>query len=79
MSQETKNEDYHPMQVQSQTIAFGLPFGLIMMLITGGEVFTDNTALIPAAVRLEHDDGSTYAYQPLLLASLYLLHRQSFL
>jgi formate/nitrite transporter len=30
--------------------AFGLPFGLIMTLVTGGELFTGNTALIPAAV-----------------------------
>jgi len=30
--------------------AFGLPFGLIMTLITGGELFTGNTALVTAAV-----------------------------
>eukprot|EP00934_Nitzschia_sp_Nitz4_P008650 Nitzschia sp. Nitz4//scaffold113_size70149//55181//56270//NITZ4_005959-RA/size70149-augustus-gene-0.86-mRNA-1//1//CDS//3329533368//8640//frame0 len=29
--------------------AFGLPFGLIMTLITGGELFTGNTALVTAA------------------------------
>ena len=29
--------------------AFGLPFGLIMTLITGGELFTGNTALVGAA------------------------------
>jgi len=32
--------------------AFGLPFGLIMTLVTGGELFTGNTALVGAA-RLE--------------------------
>ena len=32
--------------------AFGLPFGLIMTLVTGGELFTGNTALVTAA-RLE--------------------------
>jgi formate/nitrite transporter len=31
--------------------AFGLPFGLIMTLITGGELFTGNTALVTAAVK----------------------------
>eukprot|EP00560_Eucampia_antarctica_P007639 CAMPEP_0197828190 /NCGR_PEP_ID=MMETSP1437-20131217/4825_1 /TAXON_ID=49252 ORGANISM="Eucampia antarctica, Strain CCMP1452" /NCGR_SAMPLE_ID=MMETSP1437 /ASSEMBLY_ACC=CAM_ASM_001096 /LENGTH=307 /DNA_ID=CAMNT_0043429339 /DNA_START=61 /DNA_END=984 /DNA_ORIENTATION=+ len=30
--------------------AFGLPFGLIMTLITGAELFTGNTALVTAAV-----------------------------
>jgi len=30
--------------------AFGLPFGLIMTLVTGGELFTGNTALVGAAV-----------------------------
>jgi len=30
--------------------AFGLPFGLIMTLITGGELFTGNTALVTAAL-----------------------------
>lgn len=30
--------------------AFGLPFGLIMTLVTGGELFTGNTALVTAAV-----------------------------
>eukprot|EP00956_Cyclotella_meneghiniana_P019086 scaffold32409_cov66-Cyclotella_meneghiniana.AAC.4 len=29
--------------------AFGLPFGLIMTLVTGGELFTGNTALVTAA------------------------------
>ena len=29
--------------------AFGLPFGLIMTLVTGGELFTGNTALVSAA------------------------------
>jgi len=29
--------------------AFGLPFGLIMTLVTGGELFTGNTALVGAA------------------------------
>lgn len=32
--------------------AFGLPFGLLMVLICGGELFTGNTALVTAAVRL---------------------------
>jgi len=31
--------------------AFGLPFGLIMTLVTGGELFTGNTALVTAAVK----------------------------
>lgn len=31
------------------TGAFGLPFGLIMTLVTGGELFTGNTALVGAA------------------------------
>lgn len=31
--------------------AFGLPFGLIMTLITGGELFTGNTALVTAAYK----------------------------
>jgi len=30
--------------------AFGLPFGLIMTLVTGSELFTGNTALVTAAV-----------------------------
>lgn len=30
--------------------SFGLPFGLIMTLVTGGELFTGNTALVTAAV-----------------------------
>jgi len=30
--------------------AFGLPFGLMMTLVTGGELFTGNTALVTAAV-----------------------------
>ncbi len=29
--------------------AFGLPFGLIMTLVTGGELFTGNTALVAAS------------------------------
>ena len=29
--------------------AFGLPFGLIMTLVTGGELFTGNTALVTAS------------------------------
>ena len=29
--------------------AFGLPFGLIMTLVTGGELFTGNTALVGAS------------------------------
>ena len=29
--------------------AFGLPFGLIMVLVTGAELFTGNTALVTAA------------------------------
>merc|ERR1719487_2906308 len=29
--------------------AFGLPFGLLMTLITGAELFTGNTALVTAA------------------------------
>jgi len=31
--------------------AFGLPFGLIMTLVTGAELFTGNTALVTAAVQ----------------------------
>ena len=30
--------------------AFGLPFGLIMTLVSGGELFTGNTALVTGAV-----------------------------
>ena len=30
--------------------SFGLPFGLMMTLVTGGELFTGNTALVTAAV-----------------------------
>ena len=30
--------------------AFGLPFGLIMTLVTGAELFTGNTALVTAAL-----------------------------
>jgi formate transporter len=37
--------------------AFGLPFGLIMTLITGGELFTGNTALVTAA----HQEGKITA------------------
>lgn len=32
------------------TGAFGLPFGLIMTLVTGGELFTGNTALVTGSV-----------------------------
>ena len=31
--------------------AFGLPFGLLLVLLCGAELFTGNTALITAAVR----------------------------
>ena len=31
--------------------AFGLPFGLLMVLVCGGELFTGNTALVTVAVR----------------------------
>lgn len=31
--------------------SFGLPFGLIMTLVTGGELFTGNTALVTAAYK----------------------------
>jgi len=31
--------------------AFGLPFGLILTLVTGGELFTGNTALVTAAYK----------------------------
>ncbi|KAG7369728.1 formate/nitrite transporter family protein [Nitzschia inconspicua] len=31
--------------------AFGLPFGLIMTLVSGGELFTGNTALVTAAYK----------------------------
>lgn len=30
--------------------AFGLPFGLLMVLVCGGELFTGNTALVTAAI-----------------------------
>ena len=34
--------------------AFGLPFGLLMVLVCGGELFTGNTALVTAAVCPRH-------------------------
>jgi formate/nitrite transporter len=37
--------------------AFGLPFGLIMTLVTGGELFTGNTALVTAAWKEGKTDG----------------------
>lgn len=39
--------------------AFGLPFGLIMTLVTGGELFTGNTALVTAAWKEGKTDGSS--------------------
>ena len=30
--------------------AFGLPFGLALIVICGGELFTGNAAMLPAAV-----------------------------
>lgn len=39
--------------------AFGLPFGLIMTLITGGELFTGNTALVTAAWKEGKTDGKS--------------------
>lgn len=38
--------------------AFGLPFGLIMTLVTGGELFTGNTALVGAAYAEGKTSGS---------------------
>jgi formate/nitrite transporter len=38
-----------PLGLQIILGAFGLPFGLIMTLVTGGELFTGNTALVTAA------------------------------
>jgi len=38
--------------------AFGLPFGLIMTLVTGGELFTGNTALVGAAYKEGKASGS---------------------
>jgi formate/nitrite transporter len=37
--------------------AFGLPFGLIMTLVTGGELFTGNTALVYAAYKEGEIEG----------------------
>jgi formate/nitrite transporter len=37
--------------------AFGLPFGLIMTLATGGELFTGNTALVTAAYKEGEIEG----------------------
>lgn len=39
--------------------AFGLPFGLIMTLVTGGELFTGNTALVTAAWKEGKTDGGS--------------------
>ncbi len=39
--------------------AFGLPFGLIMTLVTGGELFTGNTALVTAAYKEGKTDGKS--------------------
>jgi formate/nitrite transporter len=39
--------------------AFGLPFGLIMTLVTGGELFTGNTALVTAAWKEGKTDVSS--------------------
>lgn len=39
--------------------AFGLPFGLIMTLVTGGELFTGNTALVTAAYKEGQTDGKS--------------------
>mmetsp|Transcript_4291 Transcript_4291/g.4858 ORF Transcript_4291/g.4858 Transcript_4291/m.4858 type:complete len:269 (-) Transcript_4291:162-968(-) len=41
--------------------AFGLPFGLIMTLVTGGELFTGNTALVTAACLEGKTDGKSLA------------------
>lgn len=43
------------------TGAFGLPFGLIMTLVTGGELFTGNTALVTAAWREGKTSGKNLA------------------
>lgn len=39
--------------------SFGLPFGLIMTLVTGGELFTGNTALVTAAYKEGKTDGKS--------------------
>lgn len=39
--------------------AFGLPFGLIMTLVTGGELFTGNTALVTSAYMEGKTDGQS--------------------
>jgi len=39
--------------------AFGLPFGLMMTITTGGELFTGNTALVAAAVAREKPPRKT--------------------
>jgi len=41
--------------------AFGLPFGLIMTLVTGGELFTGNTALVTAAYKEGKTDAKGLA------------------
>lgn len=41
--------------------AFGLPFGLIMTLVTGGELFTGNTALVTAAYKEGEISGKDLA------------------
>jgi len=41
--------------------AFGLPFGLIMTLVTGGELFTGNTALVTGAYMEGKVDGKALA------------------
>jgi formate transporter len=41
--------------------AFGLPFGLIMTLVSGGELFTGNTALVAAAYMEGKIDGKALA------------------
>jgi len=41
--------------------SFGLPFGLIMTLVTGGELFTGNTALVTAAALEGKTDGKGLA------------------
>jgi formate/nitrite transporter len=40
--------------------AFGLPFGLIMTLVTGGELFTGNTALVTAAYKEGEIEGKNW-------------------
>jgi formate/nitrite transporter FocA (FNT family) len=51
--------------------AFGLPFGLLLVLLCGAELFTGNTALVTAAVSIENS-CALWTWQPLLQCEVIL-------